>query len=488
MAASSGGFAPTDEQLACLDAFASGQNTAITAGAGAGKTSTLRLLAEKAKRKGQLIAYNRTTAQDAKASFPRNVVCSTAHSLAYRAIGHKYEQRMNGPRVTGRQAAMILSINDYFNLPDNKRLGPIALARLVLDTVTRYCYSADPEPAAEHVPWVNGADSESFAELQRYIVPFAKRAWSDIQGTNGRLRFVHDHYLKMWALTDPQLHTDFLMLDEGQDTNPVVANVFMNQSEHSQLVIVGDANQQIYAWRGAQDYMSKLPDSINCKLSKSFRFGPAVAAEANKWLTALDADLRIEGFEQINSTVGEYPDAKAVLCRTNATATAEALQAHEEDNKRYALVGGTDDMKRFADAAAELMGGKQPHWHPDLAPFQNWASVQEYVEEDSGGSDIKVLVNMIDSHGTEKIKLIADMAVPEKVADIIISTAHKAKGREWDSVRIASDFREPEPGDEFPRSEGMLAYVSVTRAKLQLDCSWLSWIDNWIPRQQEVEQ
>ena len=38
----------------------------------------------------------------------------------------------------------------------------------------------------------------------------------------------------------------------------------------------------------------------------------------------------------------------------------------------------------------------------------------------------------------------------EDTADLIVSTAHKAKGREWDSVRIANDFKAPQE-DEEPR-------------------------------------
>jgi superfamily I DNA/RNA helicase len=53
-------------------------------------------------------------------------------------------------------------------------------------------------------------------------------------------------------------------------------------------------------------------------------------------------------------------------------------------------------------------------------------------------------------------------------------TAHKAKGREWETVRIAGDFRK----DKVSREEAMLAYVAVTRAKLVLDREGLAWVDS----------
>jgi superfamily I DNA/RNA helicase len=49
---------------------------------------------------------------------------------------------------------------------------------------------------------------------------------------------------------------------------------------------------------------------------------------------------------------------------------------------------------------------------------------------------------------------------------VIVSTAHKAKGREWDSVRLASDFASACLGKhpDAP-SEVRLFYVAMTRAK-----------------------
>ena len=60
---------------------------------------------------------------------------------------------------------------------------------------------------------------------------------------------------------------------------------------------------------------------------------------------------------------------------------------------------------------------------------------------------------------------------------MVISTAHKSKGREWDRVRIAADFKAPEEGKTPSRAELMLLYVAVTRAKVALDRTALTWVD-----------
>ena len=160
---------------------------------------------------------------------------------------------------------------------------------------------------------------------------------------------------------------------------------------------------------------------------------------------------------------------------------ASALHAQEQDHK-VAIVGGTQPIRAFADAAQDLKSGMGTS-HPDLMGFKNWADVQEYVN-DEGGSDLKVFVKLIDEYGVQTVKDIADKAVEEKFADIIVSTAHKAKGREWKAVKIAGDFREPMNEDGTPsdpvKSEMMLAYVSVTRAMNQLDRAGLAWVDRYL--------
>ncbi|KUM84276.1 MULTISPECIES: UvrD-helicase domain-containing protein [Streptomyces] len=48
-----------------------------------------------------------------------------------------------------------------------------------------------------------------------------------------------------------------MLLDEAQDTNPVLEEIFLAQD--AQRVCVGDPAQQIYEWRHAKDIMSGLP-------------------------------------------------------------------------------------------------------------------------------------------------------------------------------------------------------------------------------------
>jgi len=69
---------PAEEQQAIIGAYRTGRSLVIKAGAGTGKTTTLKMLgAERPGRKGVYVAYNKAIAQDAKRTFPAGVQCAT---------------------------------------------------------------------------------------------------------------------------------------------------------------------------------------------------------------------------------------------------------------------------------------------------------------------------------------------------------------------------------------------------------------------------
>ncbi|MFI0262170.1 UvrD-helicase domain-containing protein [Streptomyces sp. NPDC017056] len=486
---------PTAEQTAATDAFRAGDHLVIQAGAGTGKTTTLTMLAHHASprgrpgRQGRYIAFNRAIARDAAQRFPGHVTCSTAHALAYASVGKDYQSRLNAPRQAGWRVGAALGIDaDVTVRIGARRVGSRALSYSALRTVTRFCQSADPELAAQHVPQLRGAESDvAHAQLAEIVLPFARKAWADLQHPEqGAVRFEHDHYLKMWALSEPRIPADFLLLDEAQDTNPVVEQVFAAQRERAQLVLVGDSAQAIYGWRGARDVMSTF-DGRRLILSRSFRFGPALAEEANRWLAIVDAPIRLDGSPSLTTELGKVLQPDAVLCRTNVGAMVEVIRQLER-GRRVALAGGGGPLTALARSAHDLRSGRRPS-HPELMLFESWQELREYAECDPSGRDLQPLVELVTEHGTESLLRALDRLSAEEAAEVTISTAHRAKGREWPTVRIADDFTGPDDLDErgadgepLPGpvnvAEARLAYVAVTRARIRLDIGGLSWINS----------
>lgn len=499
----SSGFTPTAEQQTIMEAAGRGDTMVVTAGAGTGKTCTMRLAGEQIGGKGLYLAFNRAIAEEAKGSFPSHIDCRTAHSLAFQAVGKRYRQRLSGARQPAREVAHLLGIKQPLEVAKDLSLPPGLQARLVRDGVRNFCRGVDEQPQWWHMPRLDGMDEHTETQVRQTLAPYARVMWEDLQRDDaaggGKFRFEHDHYLHMWGKMLPKLPYDFVLFDEAQDADRVISRVV--QAQDAQTILVGDSSQAIYEWRGSRDVLASWPAHTRLQLSESFRFGPAVADEANKWLKLLDADMRITG-RGPESTVGPiigWPDA--VLCRTNATAAVEAMGALE-DGKRVALVGGAEHIINLAKACKDMRSGRGTA-HPELIAFRDWQEVQQYVSEDAEGSDLRAFVKLVDQQDPDVVIDAMRQLKPEQQQpwmkhrfvppDVVVSTAHKAKGREWGRVRIASDFEEPtddeagNPGP-VPRADAMLAYVSVTRAQGQLEPGGLSWINQRPELDQNTER
>jgi hypothetical protein len=469
---------PTEEQEEAIEAFLTGKNLAIEARAGTGKTSTLVLLAQSTQRRGQYLAFNRSIVTEAGSKMPGNVVCNTAHSLAYRAVGVRYKQRLEAPRVKSAQVARWLGLDPFVVSFGTQRkvLQPGYLAGLVMRSIGRFCQTADETPTRSHVPYVDGIDLPNAGgrtygnndELAAILEPALVAAWADLREREGRLRFAHEHYLKMWQLSRPYVDADYILFDEAQDANPVIAAIVQRQASHAQLVYVGDSQQEIYGFTGAVNALAQVDVPHRTFLTMSFRFGPAIAAAANESLAALNAPLRLRGNPALASSVGPVDAPRALLTRTNAAGMSRLLVEQDRGTKVH-VVGEGKDIAAFATAVDQLRATGHTS-HPELACFSSWADVQAYVAQDTGGEDLRLMVSLVESFETAEILAAVGRMVPESRADLVISTAHKAKGREWPTVQIASDFSKLKPENK----PGLrLQYVAVTRAQERLDMTAL---------------
>ncbi|WP_344443722.1 hypothetical protein [Kitasatospora nipponensis] len=265
-------------------------------------------MGQSTRRRGPYVVFDKSIAEDAKKRFGVNVECRTAHSLEFQSVGRTYRERINrSARVPAWQTAQQLGIGR--DLPVNStRISVKHQARLVMGMVRRFCYTTDRQLTARHLDWANGLDTGGQDFVARELLPYAVKAWEDLEDPSGELPFEHDHYMMMWALTSPVLGADFVLLDEAQDANPVIAQ-----------------------------------------------------------------------------------------------------------------------------AATELQAGRSTS-HPELFLFSSWGEVQEYVEQDSAGSDLKAIVQLVDTHGPETILAAAQRLTPEEHARVTVSTAHKANPSDFDRL------------------------------------------------------
>jgi hypothetical protein len=475
---------PTAEQAEIYELFKAGGALRIRAGAGTGKTTTLLQLAEilgTEDRLGLYLAFNKSVAAEAKRKFPRHVTCLTSHSLANRGIrgtpNAELLAKLEGGRVPLARVQEHLGIRPATVTGFNgrpHRISAYQLAQHAVRTIDAFCKSADDTIALHHVPRMPGIDEQGYGRLIDVVLPYALEGWADLTNLDGNaLTFGHSHYLKLWALGHPRIgrEGDALFLDEAQDTSPVLAGVLAEQ-HHLQRVVVGDSAQAIYGFTGAKSFMTdeRMPGSVEARLTQSWRFGQDIAEQANQLLARLGDDLRLSGNPGLRSRVDRaLADPDAILTRTNGCAIGHVMRA-QLVGRRVHLFGDTAFAVAFCNGAERLQNGLDAST-AELAAFTSWDEVVEYAFESPDGADWKVLVKLIDTHGLHALRRALDRTVPEAGADLIVSTTHKSKGREWGRVLLDDELADAvdaaaDGGNRAQlRDELMLGYVAVTRAK-----------------------
>ncbi|WP_321818299.1 MULTISPECIES: UvrD-helicase domain-containing protein [unclassified Paraburkholderia] len=472
-----GAFAPTAEQAIALEAARRGGNLKIKAYAGAGKTSTLGLIAKGLEGpRGLYLAFNRAIADAAARRFPAHVASRTMHAHAWAAVSGSLRSRGGlepepphilaarfgiGPiearTVTGRRAELL----------------PFETGRLIADALGRFCRSADVEPGVHHVVVDEKLDEAFSTELRAWLLPAVRRLWEESAAPHSRSAVSPDVVLKLWAMSGPRIEVDYILFDEAQDSDAVMLSV-LAQQRHAQIIYVGDPYQQIYEWRGAVNAMSQIT-APECALTESFRFGATIAALASRLLARLGESVPLRGQDAIGSMLVEDPSlappVDAVLCRKNVTAIWQ-LAAGLEAGHRPAIRMSALEIAAFADGADLLLSGQRTFKPAAFSLFENWADAQAFSRTPFG-QDLLPLVQIVDELGTGYLRSLAQHIASGQPADYVISTVHRAKGLEWKRVRVANDFRfrgadgSPVPDDD----EIRLLYVALTRAQHVLDIS-----------------
>lgn len=303
---------------------------------------------------------------------------------------------------------------------------------------------------------------------------------------------------------------DYLMVDEYQDTNH--AQYLLTKllaAGHRNICVVGDADQSIYGWRGADiqnilDFEKDYPDAKLVKLEQNYRSTQVILDAANAvidnnsgrkpknlwtangngseiiYYQANDerdeARYVIENMQKLQLNEGAKLGDMAVLYRTNAQS-----RVFEEmlikSGIAYTIVGGTKfyERKEIKDALAYLRLLYNPHDSLSLLRIINvprrgigdatLARLQEYANA-SGQSLFEVVTNATDVPGLasrfankldelsellfELMGEAADVPVKQLLDDVLLKTGY------LEELQSSKD-----PQDE-SRVENLKEMLSVT--------------------------
>jgi superfamily I DNA/RNA helicase len=462
---------PTQEQNDATDCFVSGVDMKVNAFAGSGKTSTLKLMANARTSPGVYLCFNKGIADQASREFPEWTACKTTHSFAFRQIitrmGGNSQKMIGSLRAADTVKFLRLSKFSF----KASSLEATTLGYVINQTVRNFCLSADEALGKQHffkIPRFELLDDEEFQAIRNSTVKYAFELWESMTDPSHPVPLGHDGYVKLWQLSNPVIDTCYVMVDEAQDTNPVLLDVLNKQD--CQVIFVGDRHQQIYEWRGAINAMDNVEVEKTIYLTKSFRFGQAIADLASNILRTIGETARITGNENINSRI-ITADASVVLCRTNGQILDTLIEVNtNQPNVKVGVQGGVEDLLRCMEGVERLQD-KRTSAYPLFLGFVDWDEFLQYAQE-SGDGEAAKMVKLVDSYGVRSLRsALLNVLSPDLIAnaDLFLTTAHKAKGREWDAVRLADDFQQQPVTDEngdkrFIPSETRLFYVAATRA------------------------
>jgi hypothetical protein len=636
-----GGFTPSDEQTRALNALVKANaRTVIDALAGSGKTTTLIAACNALNRISPdsrilILAFNAKNADDAKRKAPKtNTDAKTTHSLATAVLTPNQRKAQNpksgGVAASEKDIAALLELDD--TPMGGYNLSPEDTAHVLGKAISKFCNTADDKITKDHILSVVEAEGDNpipDASIEK-LLGLANKYWANLisddkieynentkKYTKKRIYLSHDHYLKMWALSNPDLSklqingkpVTHIFFDEAQDTNPTVAKVMKDNRDNVIISYVGDPNQSIYGFRGAENALdnAKVDADAVVDLTKTRRFSDALTKFGNSFLNLIGAKRRIKGVGSGGQEMdyGDMPDGpnKALLTRTNYGGLEAIMSAQAEGKTVGALSVFHDDIRR-AIYHLKWLGmdfktrPKSPQdengsdaYSPDFIGIRSFKDLISRAERDpkskaarwmellrnSADGDIEVLEKVykdlvidrsdatqadekldpstgtsgiiwstpngdmtyeIDDNGLLKIKMPSKVGfsaingtpvkdiikgmglrwygakfghddswrvqlldendraeildgiaskIPNRiqkdprVPDVIVTTAHRAKGLEWDYVGIHNDFPQPKTNLEtgemtYPSGEELkLAYVALTRAKKGLEYGGLGW-------------
>lgn len=489
----------TKEQQEIIETdLTKGQTMKIVAKAGTAKTTTLREYAKARPNESFLyLAFNKSVAVEATETFPKNVTCKTTHSVAYGKFGFKYKDKLG------------FDLKPYI-LKEKMYIKSFAVANYLIACLNNFLTSSDPVPAIKHLVLKSDKSEDEYfldksdGEIE-YLLPKLTELWVKMQDVKSDIPMVHDGYLKLFQLSNPSLKFDYVLLDEAHDTNEVTLDIFLKQK--CKKILCLDPRQAIYGWRGATDKATKVIADKTKFLSTSFRFGNKIADTANMILENLVQEThKVIGYKPID-IIGRVDTNQpyCVLARTNAYLFDEAAFAIKLSKSRTFGFLGTVARDMYSPFISygfnkildiyNLKSGRK-HLIKD-AYIKRFDSFEELIHtiEDEKAPDVELMARtkVVQSYGDEVPSLI-DAIVSNCInpvnAHIVFSTAHRAKGAEFQQVKLCNDFCETvvEGEDGLPRlatSEDIdeqdvhLLYVAATRAKhlLQINDSIQTLID-----------
>lgn len=451
----------------------------INACAGSGKTSTCVEIAKANRSKRILyLVFNKSMKDEAEKRFGDNTDIKTINGLAY-----KYVMAGKSPR------------NDY----KAREMTEILVKKGIIQD-GRSAYKDTAYLLDDLNAFMNSdvTDIDEFTKTRRVsqkIVP----VWNLF--LKGELEHTHSSYLKTFqiALGDKNNLNkvrslyDMVILDEAQDTNPVTFGVV--KALKLPTIIVGDVNQNIYGFRNTINILDRVNTPKSYKLTGNFRSAPHIIKVANSLLSKFKSAQVKKGLlmtSRADYSLNKDIKSTARIYRTNFKLICYIISLYKSvgDKAKFNIPRGVDQIFEYLGQFAEwLQKGKVIHpryaW---LNKFdnKNMEVLSKFADETRDYELMQMIKRFSNSNSPLRPAIVDEIYKFTKRKQLepiteeteFLTTAHSAKGLEYDRVYIANDFNSLDELEyrflhdtnsgitrEELDQEINLAYVAYTRAK-----------------------
>ncbi len=480
-----------------------GGNILLEAVAGAGKTTCLVGACERMTPVGRyfsvaLVAYNNRIAKELKekTSHLKYVTAGTVHSFGFKAW------MRTAPKATV-EAKKLQKLQEVSALAVGRELGAEdEFARILVSLAKQAAFGCTGRPI-ESEDWYALIERHDVADVlpddvtAEQIKQYVADAVTLLAASNAQCQSVIDFDDMIYAplfFNARIWQNDWVLVDEAQDTNParrMLARKMLRPG--GRFIAVGDPHQAIYGFTGADnDALDLIAKDFNCRrmpLTVTYRCPQAVVAFARQFVSHITAHesapigavLVKDGAELLKLPKAHFGAGDAVLCRNTAplidlafklirAGVGVRVEGRDIGNGLIALATKWKRLTTLGTLASKLAEYRDKEVQKLLAKGQEMkaASVEDRVEalltlidgQNAQTGSVKTLVETIQG-------MFGDTDGP--VATVVLSTVHKAKGREWDRVYLLN--REALMPSRYARQawqqeqEVNLIYVAATRAK-----------------------
>jgi superfamily I DNA/RNA helicase len=231
--------------------------------------------------------------------------------------------------------------------------------------------------------------------------------------------------------------------------------------------------------------MDRLPEGEVHYLTHSMRFGEPVARAATLLLQTMKGETHaITGMGRMSATPGQVDRSQpyAIISRSNASVFARAVEAI--NRSRVHFVGGVQNylLGKLTDVHHLWSGRRDLVQDAFYRDFDDLDTLALHGRE-TGDKEILSLVSVVREYKAALPGLIATVtgAACERAADadVLLMTAHRSKGLEFDQVLLDDDFHDLVDKQGKPNRGALdaqafeqeinLLYVGMTRARRALE-------------------